>query len=227
MFALRASCLVLALSLAVGCADDDECPPDAGASFDGGALDGGVDRGSAVDAGGERPDAALRHDAGPPPSGRPTTYYVIRHTERDPGLDPPINAEGQARAERLATSLGSSGFDEIVVTSFLRNQQSAAPLAERTETPVTIAPISMTASWVEFGTEVAAWQRAREVPGSTVLMIGHSGGYNDALIRGLGAEGVTILERYQDLVIVVREPDGTVRTSVLEYGGPSSLDPAP
>jgi hypothetical protein len=57
-------------------------------------------------------------------------------------------------------------------------------------------------------------------------MIGHSGGYDDALLRGLGVEDVTILERCQDLVIVVREPDGTVRTSVLGYGGPSSLDPA-
>ena len=225
MLALRASWVVLVLSLAVGCADDDGCPPDAGATLDGGALDGGVDAGSVVDAGGERPDAPLRPDAGPPPTGRPTTYYVIRHTERDPGLDPPINAEGQARAERLATLLGATGFDEIVVTSFLRNQQSAMPLAERTGAPVTVAPISMTASWSEFGAEVAAWQRAREVPGSTVLMIGHSGGYNDALLRGLGVEGVTILERYQDLVIVVREPDGDVRTSVLEYGGPSSLDP--
>jgi phosphohistidine phosphatase SixA len=224
MLALRASRFLLVLSLAIGCADDDGCPPDAGATVDGGALDGGVDAGSVLDAG-EEPDAGPGPDAGPPPSGRPTTYYVIRHTERDPGLDPPINAEGQARAERLATLLGATGFEEIVVTSFLRNQQSAAPLAERAGAPVTVAPISMTASWVDFGTEVAAWQRAREVPGSTVLMIGHSGGYNNALLRGLGVEGVTILERYQDLVIVVREPDGTVRASVLEYGGPSSLDP--
>ncbi len=223
MPALRASLIMLVLSFGVGCADDDACPLDGGTV----ALDGGtVDAGSG-DAGDDRADAAARPDAGPPPSGRPTTYYVIRHTERDPGLDPPINAEGQARAERLATLLGATGFEEIVVTSFLRNQQSAAPLAERTGTPVTVAPISMTASWAEFGSEVAAWQRAREVSGSTVLMIGHSGGYNTALLRGLGAEGVSILERYQDLVIVVREPDGSVRTSVLEYGGPSSLDPTP
>ncbi|MCU0676209.1 MAG: histidine phosphatase family protein [Myxococcota bacterium] len=225
MFALRVWWVVLVLSFWVGCADDDACPPEP----DGGAvaLDAGAFDAGSVDAGDERPDAAPRPDAGPPPSGRPTTYYVIRHTERDPGLDPPINAEGQARAERLATLLGATGFDEIVVTSFLRNQQSAAPLAERTGTPVTVAPISMTSSWAEFGSEVAAWQRDREVPGSTVLMIGHSGGYNAALLRGLGAEGVTILERYQDLVIVVREPDGSVRSSVLEYGGPSSLDPTP
>lgn len=218
----RASWVVLVLSFAVGCADEDACPDGGEVSLDAGSP---LDVGAPVDASDERPDASPHPDAGPPPSGLPTTYYVIRHTERDPGLDPPINAEGQARAERLATSLGGTGFDEIVVTSFLRNQQSAAPLAERTGTPVTVAPISMTTSWSTFGTEVAAWQRAREIPGSTVLMIGHSGGYNTALLRGLGAEDVAILERYQDLVIVVREPDGSVRTSLLEYGGPSSLDP--
>lgn len=225
MLALRVSWVVLVLSFAVGCAEDDVCPsePDGGVV----ALDAGTFDAGSVDASDDRVDAAPRPDAGPPPTGRPTTYYVIRHTERDPGLDPPINAEGQARAERLATLLGATGFEEIVVTSFLRNQQSAAPLAERTGAPISVAPISMTSSWATFGTEVAAWQRAREVPGSTVLMIGHSGGYNTALLRGLGVEGVSILERYQDLVIVVREPDGTVRTSVLEYGGPSSLDPTP
>ena len=221
MLALRAS-WVLVVLFSLGCGDDAACPPlEPDAGMDAGSSDGGL----VVDAGDERPDVAPRPDAGPPPSGRRTIYYVIRHTERDPGLDPPINAEGQARAERLATLLGATGFDEIVVTSFLRNQQSAAPLAERTGTPVTVAPFSMTTSWADFGSEVAAWQRTREVPGTTVLLIGHWGGYNDALIRGLGAEGVTILERYQDLVIVVREADGLVRTSVLEYGGLSSLDP--
>lgn len=170
------------------------------------------------------PDAGPPSDDGgaPPCGGRPTVYYIVRHTERDPGENPPINAEGQARARRLAEVLGNAGFDEIVVTSFLRNRQSAEPIAAETGVPVTVAPIAMR-TWPEFGAEVAAWQRAREAPGSTVLMIGHSGGYNNALLRGLGAS-VVIPERYQDLVIVVREPDGRVRSAVLEYGGRSSLD---
>jgi phosphohistidine phosphatase SixA len=158
-----------------------------------------------------------------PPTDRPTVYYVIRHAERDPGLDPPLNADGEARALRLAQALGAAGIEDIVVTSFLRNQQTAAPLAARTDAPVTTAPLTMT-TWAAFGAEVGAWQLAREVPGSTVLMIGHSGGYNNALLRALGSSAV-IGERYQDLVVVTREADGTVRTAVLEYGGRSPLDP--
>ncbi len=224
MAGFRALWIVLSL-VAAACAGDDRSPEhDAGFVLDAAVHDAGavLDAGAALDAAVH--DAASRPDADPAPTGRRTVYFVIRHTERDPGLDPPINAEGEARAERLASLLGATGFDEIVVTSFLRNRQSAAPVAERSGAPVTVAPITMT-TWPEFGAEVAAWQRAREVPGSTILMIGHSGGYNNALLRGLGVEGVTIAERYQDLVLVVREPDGTARASVLEYGGPSSLDP--
>jgi phosphohistidine phosphatase SixA len=159
----------------------------------------------------------------PPPGDRPTIYYVIRHTERNPGTDPPLNPEGEARARRIAELLGGTGFDEVIVTSFLRNRQSAEPIAAQTGVPVTVAPLTMT-SWPDFGVDVGTWQLEREVAGSTYLMIGHSGGYNTALLRTLGAT-VSIAERYQDLVVVIRERDGRVRGSVLEYGGPSSLDP--
>jgi hypothetical protein len=37
--------------------------------------------------------------------------------------------------------------------------------------------------------------------------------------------GVLLAEQYQDLVVVVREEDGTAKVSVLQYGGQSSLDP--
>ena len=57
-------------------------------------------------------------------------------------------------------------------------------------------------------------------------MIGHSGGYNTTLLEGLGAPPIgPLAERYQDLVILMRESDGSVRLSILQYGGTSSLDP--
>ncbi len=80
------------------------------------------------------PDAG-NPDAGNPDAGCPqappleTTYYVIRHTERDPGEDPPINAEGIGRAERLADALEEAGIDEIITTMFIRGQQSGQPLS--------------------------------------------------------------------------------------------------
>ena len=157
---------------------------------------------------------------------RETTYYVIRHAERNPGDDPPLNDEGAARAERLADALEQAGIDEIVTTSFIRGQQTAQPLSDRTDAPIAVAPFEKAATpWREFALDVAAWQREREVAGATYLMIGHSGGYNTTLLEGLGAPSSgTRAEAYQDVVILVREPDGSVKLSILQYGGESSLD---
>lgn len=162
---------------------------------------------------------------GTPSAARPTVYYVIRHAERDPGVDPPLNDEGVARAQALANALELAGVDEIVATEFIRTQQTGQPLSDRTSASIAVAPFEMS-SWTDFAEEVATWQREREVAGTTYLMIGHSSGYNTTLLRGLGAPPIgTLAEQYQDLVILMRESDGSVRLSILQYGGPSSLDP--
>ena len=169
-------------------------------------------------------------DAGVPDSGStadagPVIYYVVRHAERDPGNDPPINDEGRVRADRLADALEQAGIDEIITTSFIRGQQTAEPLSNRTDVPITVAPFERT-GWPTLATNVAAWQREREIDGATYLMIGHSGGYNTTLLEELGAPSSgTLAEAYQDLVILIREPDGAVKLSILQYGGQSSLDP--
>ena len=164
-------------------------------------------------------------DGGVNPDSRPTTYYVIRHAEREPADDPPLNEEGMARAERLADALEKAGVEEIIATLFRRGQETGEPLSDRTGAPITVAPVER-ADWPQMATEVAAWQLDREVVGSTYLMIGHAGRYNTTLLQELGAPPSGILgERYQDMVILIREPDGSVRLSILEYGGPSSKDP--
>jgi len=164
-------------------------------------------------------------DAPNPSVERATTYYVVRHTERDSGVDPPINEEGQERAERLADALEYAGVDEIITTQFLRGQQSGRPLSDRTGAPITIAPFEPT-DWPDLARDVAEWQLEREVQGSTYLMIGHASTYNTTLLLELGAPNVgTMAERYQDIATLVREPDGSARLSLLEFGGPSSLDP--
>ncbi len=163
---------------------------------------------------------------------RGTTYYVVRHAERDPGEDSPLNAEGFERAERLADALEEAGVDEIIATGFLRTQQTGEPLADRSGAPIVVAPVDTfeafldPEAWAQFATDVADWQLEREVPGATYLMIGHSSSYNTTLLEKLGAtaEG-PLAERYQDFVVLIREQDGTTKLSALQYGGTSSLDP--
>jgi len=227
MRSLLSLALTAGLALAVGCDDDD--PP---TGVDAGAMpaDAGAE---ATDAGDAPADAGDAEDDGGADAGEApadggageTTYYVVRHAERDPGLDPPINAEGMVRARALADRLETAGIDEIVTTRFIRGQQSGQPLADRLDQTITVAPFEWD-GWVAFAEDVWAWQRDREVPGRTYLMIGHSGGYNSTLLEGLGATvPAGTGERYEDLVILVRAADGTVTVTEETYGGPSSLDP--
>ncbi|MEM9195051.1 MAG: histidine phosphatase family protein [Myxococcota bacterium] len=211
--------MFLVLLLLAGCGDDDPATTDAmvdgsSASDADASAESDADASSETDASGD----------GEIPEGS-TIYYIVRHTERDPGADPPINAEGIVRAQALADRLENAGIDEIITTMFIRGQQSGQPLADRLGQQITVAPFMMT-TWTAFAAEVSAWQQQRETPGNTYLMIGHSGGYNTGLLTGLGATlNGTTGERYEDLVIMVREPDGTVRVTEELYGGPSSLDP--
>lgn len=167
---------------------------------------------------------AMAVDSTPAPD-ETTTYYVVRHAERNLGEDPPLNEEGVIRAERLADSLEFAGIDEIVTTRFIRGQQTGEPLATRTDVPIIVAPAEFS-SWPEFAADVSAWQLDREVAGRTYLMIGHSSEYNTTLLQALGAPdtGEALGEAYQDIVILVRQVDGSVRLSTLQYGGRSSLD---
>ena len=70
--------------------------------------------------------------------GATTTLVVLaRPAEKDPGTidDPPLSAEGEERAQRLARMFGAAlragTVDGLYVSDERRAQQTAAPLAER------------------------------------------------------------------------------------------------
>jgi Histidine phosphatase superfamily (branch 1) len=63
--------------------------------------------------------------------GTTTTIIMVRHAERDPGMDPPLNAEGQARAQSLANMLGENGVTAIYTVDYIRNKQTVQPLADK------------------------------------------------------------------------------------------------
>jgi broad specificity phosphatase PhoE len=75
-----------------------------------------------------------------------TLVVVMRHAEKAAGAgdDPPLSAEGVARAERLATTFGVQdgprAIDAIFVTDKLRTAQTARMLATRLGAPVVILP---------------------------------------------------------------------------------------
>lgn len=67
----------------------------------------------------------------------PTAIYVVRHAEKATGgKDPDLTAGGHARAQNIATMLQKAGITHIFSTPFARTQQTASPLAQRSNVPV-------------------------------------------------------------------------------------------
>lgn len=159
-----------------------------------------------------------------------TTVILVRHTERDPGEDPPINAEGEVRAQALAEALGENGVDAIYVTNLIRNRQSVEPLATLLGIePVLIGPI-------EEGDPGIAEQFINAVmtqhQGQTVLYVGNVGavigddGVNltDVYV-GLGGTG-NPPALYAHLYVITLPEEGEPHVVKARYGAASSLDPA-
>jgi broad specificity phosphatase PhoE len=106
-------------------------------------------------------------------SATTTTIVVLaRHAEKDLSSiqDPPLSAEGEQRAERLAQMFGRGKgigrIDAIYVSDARRTQQTAAPLAERLGKQVVIVPAADTKGLVS--------RVMHEHEGDSVLIIGHS-----------------------------------------------------
>ena len=60
-----------------------------------------------------------------------TTIILVRHAERaSQAMDSPLNDAGFARARELARVLADVNVSAVYATSFIRTQQTVAPLAE-------------------------------------------------------------------------------------------------
>ncbi len=161
-----------------------------------------------------------------------TTIIIVRHTERDPGLDPPLNAEGVVRAGVLANEIADKGITAIFYPDLLRNRQTAGPLIERLDPD----PVIRTYSKQDMlDTKVLARRFVDEVvdehTGGTVLWIGNTGpaikgiqsGNLQEIFFRLGGEGTPPV-KYRDMFTVVLRKDMTPEITRETYGGPSSLD---
>lgn len=161
--------------------------------------------------------------------GTTTTIVIVRHAERDPGLDPPLNAEGVVRAQSLADALEEQGVTAIYVADFIRNHQTVQPLADRLGLPVTAVPqVQLADTKTLANTLVTEWLDLHA--GGVVLWIGNTGpvlenqsGNLQEIYYRLGGTGRTPI-RYEDLYVVAVPDEGPTHIIKATYGGPSSLD---
>lgn len=162
------------------------------------------------------------------PPGTTTTFVLIRHAERDPGLDPPLNAEGMARAEALKQVLEEQGVTAIWATDYLRNRQTVEPIAEHLGImPTYLDPLS----YVDTPGVAHAFieDALRDHAGGVILFCGNVGtivgtpGITESIYEQLGGTGRPP-NNYRDLYIAVVADEGPARFIKTIYGEESSLD---
>ncbi len=161
-------------------------------------------------------------------NGVTTTFVLIRHAERDPGADPPLNAEGQVRARALRDALIENGVTAIYCTDLLRNRQTVQALADELGLTLNLVNPALYADTTATANALVD-EMLRLHAGGTILFCGNIGsvlntpGITEQIYRRLGGSG-TPPNRYQDLFVVVVPPEAAPRFIHSEYGGESSLD---
>ncbi len=98
-----------------------------------------------------------------------TTYYFIRHAEKDRSdakeKNPHLNADGLKRAEHWSSILGKIHFDAVYSTDYYRTKETAQPTADKNNLSVLMyQPQSNTV--IE--------EILKNTKGKTVLIVGHS-----------------------------------------------------
>jgi broad specificity phosphatase PhoE len=144
-----------------------------------------------------------------------TTIILVRHAERDTlliGTDQPLRAVGVLRAQALAHALGGSGISAIYVTPWLRNRQTALPLATALgESLIVVDPVD----------ETVRRLRTRH-RGETVLVVGHSNTVPEIVTALTGCPFPTPGRvAYDGMWVVTLGRDGRATLLTLRYGAPA------
>jgi phosphohistidine phosphatase SixA len=126
--------------------------------------------------------------------------FVVRHAERadatmKPEKDPLLSEAGKARAEKLAKLLADSGVNAVVVTEFVRTQETAKPLATKLGLKPELLPAKDTAAMVAKLKEKHATD--------TVLVVGHSNTVPDIVAAYGGPAFKLGDDEYDNLFVIV------------------------
>jgi broad specificity phosphatase PhoE len=137
----------------------------------------------------------------------PTAIYLVRHGEKAAeGKDPDLTAQGQARAQNIATILQKVGVTSIFSTPTGRTMQTAQPLAARSGVAVQNYDPRAPKALVE---------KVKSLNGA-VLVVGHSNTLPELVRLFGGAPGADIADNeYDRLYQLSVGPGGAVTTVLL------------
>ena len=149
-----------------------------------------------------------------------TTVIFVRHAEKASveSSDPELSDAGRARAAELARQLVDAdvvaGGDAIYSTTFQRTEQTAKPVADALNLPIT--------PYDAMNTETIIDDIVKAHKGKIILVVGHSNTIPE-LIANMGASKVVppIAEDEYDNIYIVTIPwFGKTKTIRLRYGTP-------
>ena len=150
---------------------------------------------------------------------QPLTVVLIRHAEKaaQPPEDPPLTADGTARAQELVDVLGDDGVDAIFTSQLIRTGLTAQPLAAARG----ITPVQFTIDENDpqpFVDAIVASLRSGHW-GETVLVVSHSNTVG-LIADGLGAPATGAIGNSFDKLFVISVPRwwGEVTIARVRYG---------
>lgn len=151
------------------------------------------------------------------PQAGSTVVLIVRHAEKaSEADDSPLTEAGVQRAQELVRVAADAGVSAIYTTQFVRNRETARPLAERLGIAVTEVPVALQAPG-EYGKTLAR-RILEQNAGQTVLVVGHSNTVAST-IEGLTGRAPQLNSvEYQDLFIVTLPPGGTPHVIKAQYG---------
>lgn len=161
---------------------------------------------------GENSSDSRMTSRGPQEQKEMSTYYFIRHAEKDlsePGnRDPKLSEEGEARAKKWAGILKEVEFDLIFSSDYDRTRSTAQAVADSQQKEVEIYdPKKLNDP--EF---------QKKTKGKTVLVVGHSNTnpkFVNLLLKEKKYEDLSE-DDYGSLFIVHLAPDGTSSSELLK-----------
>lgn len=133
-----------------------------------------------------------------------TTYYVVRHAEKESSTmtsDVALSQAGKQRAEALKDVLRNESIKYIYSTNYIRTKTTAQPLADAINVPVQTYNPNDTA----FITTI------KNLGKGNVLIVGHSNTVDDLVNKLMGTKeiaGDLQDSEYGDLFVVKRK--GTI-----------------
>ncbi|AUC23088.1 MULTISPECIES: histidine phosphatase family protein [Polaribacter] len=143
-------------------------------------------------------------------SDETTTYYLIRHAEKDrtdkTNKNPDLNKVGQERAIKWANRFKNVPFDAIYSTNYNRTIQTATPTAESKSLEIIkYNPSKMYDSIFQ-----------QETKGKTVLVVGHSNTTPAFVNKILAVEKYKDIDDNNNANLYIVTISGDEKTSVVE-----------